>query len=401
MKYKILIFLLLIFTIGSVSASDDLIQDNLTVQPDERDVMEVPISQEINDEDVLGQVITSDDNLNDSAQGPEVLGSGLDEKDITINTNTKTIDTTKGNTVFVKIKIPKGHDAYLIIDGAGQDFNKKLSKIAHKSTKNGFTTYTVYLKDLKDYKFITENIENNDEVHVGVKFWNDYEKEYGECDDEYLVKVNKKSKTLKLKKKLMTDVWIGPYDRKSGTNKVLKIHLAITSHKKPMGDSKSKHIPGKKVKITINGVVYIKKTNSKGLIYIYPPKYLPPKEFTKVKMEFAGDSKYRGCMVINDIQIYKNPGSSKSKIKASSKTFSANKTKKYTIKVLSKGKAFKKAKVKLVINNKKFNAKTNSKGTATFNLSKLTKTGNYKATVLYMGDKKHYMAYKNVKLTVK
>lgn len=74
---------------------------------------------------------------------------------------------------------------------------------------------------------------------------------------------------------------------------------------------------------------------------------------------------------------------------------------KYTIKLLSKGKALKKAKVKLVVNNKKFNAKTDSKGTATFKLSKLTKTGSYKATVLYMGDKKHYMSYKNVKLTVK
>lgn len=105
------------------------------------------------------------------------------------------------------------------------------------------------------------------------------------------------------------------------------MHLAISTLKKPLCDSKSKHIPGKKVKITINGVVYIKKTNSKGLIKIYPPKYLPARDFVKVKMEFAGDNKYTDCMTINDIQIYKNPALSKSKIKASSKTFSVNDTK--------------------------------------------------------------------------
>lgn len=96
---------------------------------------------------------------------------------------------------------------------------------------------------------MAENIENNDNIHVAVKFWNVHEKEYSYCDDEYLIKVNKKAKTLKLKKRFTSQVWIGNYDRKSGTNKVLKIHLAISTHKKPLCDSKSKHMPAKRSRL--------------------------------------------------------------------------------------------------------------------------------------------------------
>ena len=396
-------FLLLILMIGAVSASEDFTQDNLTVQTDESDVLDMPISQDEQpngENDVLGQVVTSyDDNQNGSAQSGEPVLSSMGEDDIKIKVNSKTIDTTNENTVIVTYKIPKGEKGTAMIDFEDREnFLIKLSKLP-KKTKNGFTTYYLRLKDMKGYDLM-EDLKNNQVLGVGLKYNHIYDGSTTACLN-YIVKINKKAKTLILKNKIPTQIWIGNYDRKSGTNKILKVHLGIPTNKKPLCDSKSKHIAGKKVKITINGVVYYKKTNSKGLVYIYPPKYLPPKDYTKVKMEFAGDSKYWDCMGINDIQIYKNPGSSKSKIKASAKTFSVNKTKKYTVNLISKGKAVKKAKLKLVINGKKFSAKTNSKGKATFNLAKLTKHGKFKATVLYMGDKKHYMAYKNVKLTFK
>jgi hypothetical protein len=410
MKYKILmlvtLMLLAILTIGAISASDDLIQDNLTVQMDENDVMEMPISENSNEsspvnDDVLSRVVTSEENSRNGSceNGEPVLGSEMDWTDIKINANTKSIDASNGNSIIAKIQIPKGHTTYLDLDGILGDSYFKLSKLPIKKTKKGITTYTIRLKDLKNYHF--ENLANNEPVNFNVKYYNVNEKFWDLTGNEYVLKLNKKAKTFKLKKKIWTEIWIGPYDRKSGTNKILKVHLSIPTVKKPLSDSKSKHIAGKKVKITINGVVYNKKTNSKGLVYIYPPKYLPPKQFTKVKMEFAGDSKYCACMRINDIEIYKNTGSSKSKVKASAKTFSVNKTKKYTVKLTSKGKAVKKAKLKLIVKGKKYAAKTNSKGKATFNLSKLTKKGKFKATILYMGDKKHYMSYKNVKLTVK
>ena len=210
---------------------------------------------------------------------------------------------------------------------------------------------------------------------------------------DYIAKVDKKSKTMKLKKLIPTNVWIGPFDMKSGTSKKLTVHLVTYPGQKA--------VSGRTVKITIYGVTYTKKTNSKGLIYIYPPKHLPPAGACKVAMSFDGDGTYASCSQTNEIEIYKKAGSSKSKISANSKTFSVNKTKKYTVKLTSNGKAIKKAAVKFTVNGKAYSAKTNSKGQATFVLSKLTKKGNYKATALYMGDAKHYMTYKNVKITIK
>ena len=397
--------LLAILTISAVSASDDL-KDNLTVQFDEKDVMEMPISENSNEsspinDDVLSRVVTSDNNShNGSCENSQpVLGSKLEGSDIKVNVNTKSIDASDGNSIIANIQIPKGHTAYLDMGGYLGDHYFKLSELPIKKTKNGITTYTIRLKDLKNYNI--ENLANNKLVDIDIKYYNTVEKSYDYMGSiEYVLKFNKKAKTFKLKKRIWTQIWIGNYDRKSGTNKILTVHLGIPTVKKPLCDSKSKHIAGKKVKITINGVVYNKKTNSKGLVYIYPPKYLPPKAYTKVKMEFAGDSKYCECSGINDIEIYKNQGSSKSKIKANSKTFSLNNTKKYTVKLISKGKAVKKAKLKLTVNGKNYVAKTNSKGDATFNLSIMNK-GKFKATILYMGDKKHYMSYKDVKLTVK
>lgn len=390
----ITLILATIFMIGAVSASDDFAHDNLTAQIDDAEIQDSSM-----DDDVLGRVVADEGDQNDSGQSEEqVLGSELDNEDIKIKANTKTVNATSGNSVLATIEIPKGHTCYLVTDGYLGDNNVKLSKLS-KKTKNGIVIYTVRLKNLKN--FHADDLKNNKPAQIFVKYYNVHEKGYVLTGNEYVLKYNSKAKTFKLKKKIQTQLWIGPYDRRSGTNKVLTVHLGIPTAKKPLCDSKSKHIPGKKVKIKINGVVYNKKTDSKGLIKIYPPKYLPPMDNCHVIMEFAGDDKYTSAWQDNGIQIYKNPGSSKSKITASSKTFSVNKTKKYTVKLQSNGKAIKKAKVKLVINGKNYAAKTGSNGKATFNISKLNKKGTFKSTVLFMGDKKHYMAYKNVKLTIK
>lgn len=387
-RMTIILMLLAVLTIGAVSASQDITQDNLTISND--DCLSVSSS----DENVLGKVTVNDDCQNESVQSDEaVLASGLTGDEITINANSHTIDANDGNTVIVTIRLPKGNDAYVDING--QDvpgLETKLSKITTKKTSNGFTTYSVRLKDLIDYENICDDLRNNGDFSVSLRYYNVNERGYDCFSNHYLIKVNKVSKTFVLKKKITTDIWKGLYDCKSGKTKKLTIHLECWPSGKP--------VAGKKVKITIYGVVYHKKTNSKGLVKIYPPRYLPPKDELPVRMEFAGDDKYTACLTINGIQIYKNSKMSKSKIKAGSKIFSVNETKKYSVKLLSKGKAIKKAKLKLTIDGKQYNAKTNSKGQATFDLSKITKTGNFKATVVYMGDKSHYMDYKNVKLAV-
>lgn len=79
----------------------------------------------------------------------------------------------------------------------------------------------------------------------------------------------------------------------------------------------------------------------------------------------------------------------KTKITAKKATFKlANKVKKYTILLKnSKNKAIKKASVTLKVKGKIYKAKTNSKGKATFKISKLTKKGKFTAIIKYVGSK--------------
>ena len=85
------------------------------------------------------------------------------------------------------------------------------------------------------------------------------------------------------------------------------------------------------------------------------------------------------------------------------KTFkSTAKIKKYTITLKnSKNKVMKKAEVTLKVKGKTYSAKTNSKGKATFKITKLTKKGTYKAFIKYKGSSYYKKANKNIKIKVK
>ena len=61
----------------------------------------------------------------------------------------------------------------------------------------------------------------------------------------------------------------------------------------------------------------------------------------------------------------------------------------------------KNTKVTIKVNKKTFTAKTNSKGVATFKLTKLTKKGKYTAVVKYAGDKYYNAKSVKPKITVK
>ena len=77
------------------------------------------------------------------------------------------------------------------------------------------------------------------------------------------------------------------------------------------------------------------------------------------------------------------------------------KTKKYKITLKdSLGKGIKNAKVTIKIKNKKYSAKTNANGQATFKL-KLTKTGKFKSSVTFAGNGYYNSVRKKVTITVK
>ena len=109
-----------------------------------------------------------------------------------------------------------------------------------------------------------------------------------------------------------------------------------------------------------------------------------------------------GLEMSYDITVLQ-PKKSTPKIVANKKTFLATtKTKKYTITLKNNaGKAIGNVKVTLKLNGKTYKATTNSKGKATFKITKLSKNGSYKATVVYDGSIMYNKATKTVKITVK
>ena len=91
------------------------------------------------------------------------------------------------------------------------------------------------------------------------------------------------------------------------------------------------------------------------------------------------------------------------KLTAKKATFKVKtKTKKYSVVLKTdKGKAMKNVKLYLKVNGKSYTAKTNSRGKATFKITKLTKKGKYKAVVTFKGNVHYNKVTRKVKITVK
>lgn len=125
---------------------------------------------------------------------------------------------------------------------------------------------------------------------------------------------------------------------------------------------------------------------------------LVPKTYT-AKVSFDGNDIYSSYSTSIKVVVKKATPT----ITASVKSFKfEDKTKKYTITLKNnKGVVMKNTKVSLKVNGKTYTATTNSKGVATFKLSKLAKKGTYSAVITYAGDKYYNKAIKKVKITVK
>ena len=158
-----------------------------------------------------------------------------------------------------------------------------------------------------------------------------------------------------------------------------------------------KALANKKVTVKVGTISKTLTTNAKGQVSLNVAT-LVPKTYTAT-VKFAGDSSYTASTVKPKVVVSK----AKVKLAAKAKTFKVKvKTKKYTVTLKNnKGKVLKKVKLTLKVGKKTYKATTNSKGKATFKITKLTKKGKYTATVKFAGSKYYKAISKKVKITVK
>ena len=159
------------------------------------------------------------------------------------------------------------------------------------------------------------------------------------------------------------------------------------------------------VQFAVNNKIYNRTTYENGSFDPYNLNMIRAGRYT-LAFSFGGNENYTSTFAVVCIDLDKKPIN----IKASAKSYKATaKTKKYTVTLKTikgssiDGKTYLAAgkKVTLTINGKTYTAKTNSKGQATFKITKLTKKGKYNAVVKFEGDNTYKTASKKAKITIK
>ncbi|WP_298524947.1 Ig-like domain repeat protein [uncultured Methanobrevibacter sp.] len=163
-------------------------------------------------------------------------------------------------------------------------------------------------------------------------------------------------------------------------------------------DENDNPLVGRTITVKLNNKVYTATVKSNGQAIVAIPKSLTVKTYVAT-ISYAGEAKVLGATKSVNVVVNK----ATPKLTAAKKTFKINdKTKKYVVTLKTdKNKVMKKMKVTVKVNKKTYTAKTNSKGQATFKLTKLTKKGTFTATVKYAGNSYYKAVSKNVKITVK
>ena len=155
---------------------------------------------------------------------------------------------------------------------------------------------------------------------------------------------------------------------------------------------------GKNVTINFNNKVYTRTVNSYGKASLTIGKTLVPKTYTAT-ITFAGDDIYLTSNNTAKVVVSK----ATPKITAKAQTYKVSvKTKKYSVTLKGNdNKALANVKLSIKVNGKTFSAKTNSKGTATFKITGLTKKAKYIGLITYAGNKYYKNLSKKVQITVK
>ena len=158
-----------------------------------------------------------------------------------------------------------------------------------------------------------------------------------------------------------------------------------------------KVLADKSIVVTLNNKPYDRTTDSNGQAVVSSYN-LAPKTYT-ADIKFNGDGNYMESGSSAKVVVNK----ALPKIIASNKAYKVKtKTKQYTITLKNnKNAVLKKKPVTLKVGGKTYKATTNSKGKATFKITKLTKKGTFKAVIKYAGDSYYKSVSKTTKITVK
>ncbi|MBQ2665997.1 hypothetical protein [Methanobrevibacter sp.] len=177
-----------------------------------------------------------------------------------------------------------------------------------------------------------------------------------------------------------------------GLTTVYQVHKYLNVTLK---DADGNPITNDYVNITINGVTYNCKLDENGnaelIIRLNAGTY-------KATITFENGN-YNKTTITTKVVVKK----ATPKLTAKKKTFKkSKKVKKYTVTLKNNvGKVMKKAKLTMKVKGKTYKATTNSKGKATFKITKLTKKGTFKAKITYKGNKNYNRLIKTVKIKIK
>ena len=155
-------------------------------------------------------------------------------------------------------------------------------------------------------------------------------------------------------------------------------------------------IAGVELSVTLNGVKHVT-TDGNGQVKVSVAGIVPNNY--NVAVSFDGDGRY----VKSSVNVKLTISKATPVLSAAGKNFKSKvKTKKYTVALkTNKNTPLGGFKVILKIKNKKYIAKTGSKGKATFSIKKLNKKGKYSSTVTFEGNAYYNQVSKKVKIIVK
>ena len=392
MKFKsimLMAVLLAVLTVGAVSAADINSADALAVEDNGDSSIDASLNDEIltvDEDNALSQNAEDDPVLGGSNTESNVIILAMDEE-VTTDPNATTYDDS-----FIWVAVPKDDVGRVIVTiGETTVFNKTLKEFSTDKVQSEvinkikMKNYAISFTDLKNCDNFYSDFKTGDVVTVSVL------KSGKEIEwNQYSLSTNENAMNFQLKGMVDTMVECVDWYRKGNSNK------AYFGLKNPNND---KPLSGYKLTLIFNGNTYVKTTDKNGRVYLaFDDSKLVPKTYT-ITAKFAGDAKYVKSVETIKFTVKKTTP----KLIAAKKTFKSSlKTKKYTVTLKSAtNKAISKVKVTLKVKGKTYKATTNSKGKATFKITKLTKKGTFKAVVTFAGNSFYKKVSKKVTIVCK